>query len=82
MIYGRWGDPVELLRIGTLADVRTLDNRKPDQRDRNNVDNGAYVVVRQDNGSEALYHLAYLRADDGLAEISRVLDTLGKEAGA
>ena len=77
MIYGRFGDEVTILRRGTLADVQTLDNRKPDQRDRDNVANDAYVVVQaNDNGQEYLYHLAYLRADNGLTEIMEVLATL------
>jgi len=63
-----------VLRYGTLADVKTLDNRKPDQIDKDAVDNGSYVVIRQDDGQERLYHLAYLRADNGLAEIMAALD--------
>lgn len=83
MIYGRFGDELTLVRRGTLADVQNLDGRTPDDRDRQNIEHGVYVVARaNDNGKEYLYHLAYLRADDGIAEIETALNALDKEAGA
>jgi hypothetical protein len=76
MIYGRFGDEVTIVRRGTLDDVRQLDKRKPDQADRDNVERGGYVVIRQDNGKEILAHVSYLRADNGWAEISDAIDAL------
>jgi hypothetical protein len=81
MIYGRFGDSLTLVRKAVLADVKALDGRSPDAKDRQNLANGAYVVARaEDNGKEYLYHLAYLRADNGLAEIEDALNVLEKEA--
>ena len=74
-IYGRFGDEVTIVRRGELADVEALDHRKPDDQDRRLAEAGSYVVVRRSDGEEILYHIAYLRADGGAAEI---LDTLGK----
>lgn len=74
MIYGRWGQPVEVVRVGTLDDVRELDRREPDEQDRHNVGTGGYVVTRNiEGGKVTLHHLAYLRADDGLPEIMRAV---------
>ena len=86
-IYGRFGDAVKILRMGTLVDVKVLDKRKPDKRDRAAVANGSYVVVRFGDGEpgaagEQLYSLAFLRADGGLPEIMdavRCLDMAGEE---
>jgi hypothetical protein len=72
-IYGRSGDQVKVLRRGTLADVKEMDGRKPDSRDRQCVATGAYVVVEYADGATGLYHRAYLRADDGLVEIEAAL---------
>lgn len=72
MIYGRFGQPVKIVRMGTLEDVKKLDRRRPDQHDRKNVAAGGYVVCidldTPDDG-EKLYHLAFLRADGALPEI-------------
>jgi hypothetical protein len=76
MIYGRFGDVVTIVRVGTLEDVSKLDGRKPDKQDRENVKNGGYVVVRFDDGSEQLCHQAFLRADEGQREISRAIESL------
>jgi hypothetical protein len=73
MIYGRFGDAVTIVRMGTLDDVKTIDGRKPDKQDREAVEIGSYVVVRQDNGKERLYHLAFLRADGGSKEINEAI---------
>jgi hypothetical protein len=83
MIYGRFGDTLTLVRRAVLADVKALDGRSPDAKDLQNLAHGTYVVARaEDNGKEYLYHLAYLHADNGLAEIETALDALEKEAGA
>lgn len=83
-IYGRVGQVVTIVRRGTLEDVRALDGRKPDKIDREAVDNGSYVVVR-DGDKDRLYHQAFLRADDGGREIERAINALtvsnGDEAG-
>jgi hypothetical protein len=74
MIYGRFGDPLTIVRRAVLADVKALDGRKPDAKDRQAIANDAYVVVRYaDNGKEALYHLALLKADNGAQEIDAAL---------
>lgn len=72
-IYGRTGDKVRIVRLGTLADVKKLDRRKPDANDREAVKNDSYVVVQQEDGSERLYHQAFLRADDGSREITAAI---------
>ncbi len=77
MIYDRFGDTVTLVRAGTVEDVTALDKRKPDKQDRENVKNGGYVVVKQDDGQERLYHTAFLRADDGFKEIAGEIRRLG-----
>lgn len=80
MIYGRSGEPCTIVRVGTLADVRTLDNRKPDKTDRAAVESGSYVVVRfVDDDTERLYHLAFLRADGGSLEVTRAIEGLPRE---
>ncbi len=76
MIYGRFGDVVEVVRMGTLDDVVLLEEREPDRQDREAIKNGSYVVVRRDNGIERLYHLAYLKADNGFAEIQVAISKL------
>ena len=81
MIYGRSGDPVTVLRLAALADVRRLDGRKPDKQDRDAIKSESYVVVKDDSGQERLYHLAFLRADEGAAEIMKALATSCNECG-
>ncbi len=86
MIYGRFGELVELVRMGTLKDVTTLDNRTPDKQDREAVAQGSYVVTRtmrgghatgeEEIGQERLHHLAFLRADKGLSEIMDAIEAL------
>jgi hypothetical protein len=49
-IYGRFGDVVTIVRMGTLEDVKTLNGRKPDKQDREAVENGSYVVVASFEG--------------------------------
>lgn len=69
-IYGRFGNEVTIVRMGTLDDVRTFDRRKADKQDRDALAAGSYVITREvSSGQERLAHLAYLRADDGAAEI-------------
>ena len=81
MIYSRFGDPVTIVRGGTLDDVRRLDGRKPDKQDRLAIESGSYVVVRFGDGKERLYHQCYLRADDGSREIAAALRELGLDGG-
>lgn len=69
MIYGRFGDTMTIVRRAVLADVQALDKRKPDADDRRALKSGSYVVVQDDRGTLRLYHLAFLRADDGAPEI-------------
>jgi hypothetical protein len=73
MIYGRWGQEVRVIRYAVLSDVARLDKRKPDKDDREALKNKSYVVV-SDSGTERLYHLAFLRATDGLSEILAALE--------
>jgi hypothetical protein len=80
-IYGRFGDEVAIVRIGTLADVKSLDKRKPNKQDRDAVDNMSYVVVRQNDGTERLYHQAFMRATGGSVEIGAALDAVCLAAG-
>jgi hypothetical protein len=79
MIYGRCGQPVTIKRIGTLDDVKRLENRRPDKQDRLAVESGSYVVV-EDDGTERLYHQAFLRADEGAREIGAAVDALTEKA--
>ena len=74
-IYGRWGQEVEVVRLGTLDDVRELDKREPDDEDRRAIELEAYVVTRdKDTGQLVLHGLPYLRAEGGLGEILDALD--------
>jgi hypothetical protein len=76
-IYSQWGGEVKIVRLGTLEDVKTLDYRKPDKRDREAVKLGSYVVARSvEDGKERLYHLAYLRADGGAKTIDAAIKSL------
>lgn len=81
MLYGRFGGEIEIVREGTLADVRKLDGRKPDKQDRDAIENGSYVIWRHagdgPEGQEHLAHLAYLRADDGFREIVDAMRAVG-----
>lgn len=85
MIYGRFHcdefpNIVTILRIGTLDDVMRLDGRKPDKIDKQAVGLGSYVVVREKDGlgagKERLYHIGYLRADNGWNEISNAIEAI------
>lgn len=75
MIYGRFGDIVEILRTAVLADVGRLEGRTPDKADREAIENGSYVVVMSlDDRKERLYHQAYLRADGGAVTIGEAIE--------
>lgn len=83
-IYGRVGQRVIIQRLGTLKDVSKLDGRKPDKQDREAVKLNAYVVVSEaerDDGKLRLYHIAFLRADDGAREIGAVIDACKANGG-
>jgi len=82
-IYGRFHSTkfpnvVTVERMGTLADVKKLDGRRPDKIDKEAVKLGSYVVVKEHDGlnagKERLYHVANLRADDGWTEISKMIE--------
>jgi hypothetical protein len=75
-IYGRFGDEVKIVRMGTLDDIRRLDGRKPDKHDREALRSKSYVVVRHGDGKEQLYHQAFLLADEGSREISRAVEAV------
>jgi hypothetical protein len=81
MVYGRVGQRVTIQRLGTLADVRQLDKRKPDKQDRDAVKLNAYVVVSEDDGTLRLYHVAFLRADNGAREIGAIIDACVANGG-
>lgn len=74
MIYGRFGDPVTVLRLATLDDVKQLEQREPGKYDEEAIENESYVVVRQDDGKERLYHQAFMRADEGSREITAAIN--------
>lgn len=77
MIYGRFGHALTIERMATIDDVKPLTGRRPDKVDREAIANGSYVVVTyQDNGKRDLYHLGYLRADNGWAEIGPIIESL------
>ncbi len=82
-IYGRFHSPefenvVVVKRVAALDDVRKLDGRRPDKTDKKAVELGSYVVVEEKDGrgagTERLYHVAYLKADDGWNEISKAIE--------
>ena len=75
-IYGRSGDVVTLKRLADAGDVLQLEGREPDQRDLAALRSLSYFVVEQDDGTETLHHIAYLRATGGAREIDAVVDDL------
>ena len=76
-IYGRWGGETRIVRKAVLADVKRLENRKPDAHDRRRVADGCYLVTTSVDGShEVLQDVAYMRADGGLSEIMEAVRAL------
>lgn len=75
-IYGRAGNVVTLKRLADADDVLQLEGREPDQRDLDALKSLSYFVVDQDDGTEALHHVAYLRATGGAQEIDAIVDDL------
>lgn len=75
-VYGRAGDVVTLKRLADAGDVLQLEGREPDQRDLAALKSLSYLVVEQDDGTEALHHVAYLRATGGAREIDGIVDGL------
>lgn len=75
-IYGRAGDVVTLKRLADEGDVLQLEGHEPDAQDLAALKNLSYFVVEQDDGIEALQHVAYLRATGGAREIDRAVDDL------
>lgn len=85
-IYGRFGVELIIKRRAVLADVKALDHRKADKQDREALALGSYWVVdfKEATGSDShdrLYHLGFMRADDGLNEIERAIIALGDRLG-
>lgn len=72
MIYARFGEPITVVRYATKADVLALDPPF-DAEAQKNLKHKSWVVIRFEDGSERISHLAYLRADDGLKEILAVI---------
>jgi hypothetical protein len=82
VIYGRAGQVVHIVRRAVFDDVRRLDQRRATRADKAALEQGSFWVVRNvDNGSEQLYHLAYLRADGGAAEITAACEFVATEKG-
>ncbi len=78
MIYGRFGDPVELVRMAVWSDIRELEHRKGDAQDRKSIANKCYIVTRAvDNGYETIHHIGFLRADEGIQEIAAAVIAIG-----
>lgn len=75
-IYGRAGDVVTLKRLADAGDVLQLEGREPDQRDLDALKSLSYFVVEQDDGTEALQYMAYLRATGGAREIDEAVENL------
>lgn len=76
-IFGRFGDPLTVVRVASLDDVRPLSGRKPDKQDRSAIESGSYLVCRDEDGKELLYHQAFMRADGGSREIAAAIEALG-----
>lgn len=75
MIYGRFGDPLTIVRLAVLEDVETFDGEPPDDVDKANVEAGAYVIVKYaETGKLNLYHIGFLKADGGSNEIQEAID--------
>ena len=72
-IYGRFGDTLTVLRLASLDDVKKLGGRKPDKVDKAALESGSYVVCRDQDGSECLYHQGYMQADGGSREITEAI---------
>jgi len=75
-VYGRTGDVVTIKRLATIEDVEKLEGREVDTQDLEALENGSYVIVTQDDGSERMYHQAFLRATNGSVEIGQVIDAM------
>jgi hypothetical protein len=83
-IYSRFGDPVIVVRMATVEDVKTFENRKPDKQDRERTKDGQRIICRYLKGSkgdelqgrEFLADTAYLRADEGYREIMAAVRAL------
>lgn len=80
-VYGRTGDVVTINRLATIEDVEKHEGREADTQDLEALENGSYVIVTQDDGSERLYHQAFLRATNGSVEIGQVIDALVSAQG-
>jgi hypothetical protein len=78
-IYGRFGDALTIVRRAVEADVQKFNGQKADDRDRQALANDQYFIVKYaDNGKEDLYHIGYLKADNGAQEIMAAIEALPK----
>jgi len=84
-IYDRWGTGLKILNVATADDVERLEKRKLDAYDRTALRERTYVVARDENAlgshTDRIFHLMYLRADGGLAEIQDEIARLHAPAG-
>jgi hypothetical protein len=85
-IYDKWSYQLKILNIATAEDVERLEGRTPDEHDLNALRLEAYVVARNADAlsshTDRIYHIAYLRADGGIAEILDEIEKLHAPAGA
>lgn len=73
MIYSRFGGEVTIVRMATIEDVRSFENRKPDKEDRSRTVEGMRVIAARWDGTEFLADVAYLKADGGWREIDAAI---------
>lgn len=79
-IYSRFGGKVTPVRLATVADVKAYENRKPDKQDRDRTSEGWRAIFKyEDTGKEFLADAAYLRADEGFAEIANAFRAMGSD---
>jgi len=72
-IFSRFGETVDVVRVAELVDVERYEFRDPDERDRECVDAGEYLVIAYDDGAQDITHRGYLRADGGAHEIAEAI---------
>lgn len=82
MIYGRFGHALTIERKATIDDIEPLTGHRPDKQDRDALRLGSYWVGKYTaDGKEDLHHLAFLKADGGLPEISNRLREIDPDGG-
>lgn len=81
-IHCRFGLPVTIIRVATELDVFKLEHRNADDHDKRRIEDGCYVVTRDNEGHEAVNDVGFLRADRGLNEImDAILATKNRRPG-